>query len=352
MAKIIVVLMVFVVAGHGAATFLSASPKEIEAVDLFGSNRVTIEAIRTNHGELLDGCLEQYVKEEKNLFFNCSQQFSKEVKSEFGFVFVDLSVITYVNLHNIPGKKYFATIDVVEPEDEARRLNFLPRPHQLYPDPGMLVSEWDRYMEVGTDLLIKSEISGTDALCPAFHCIFGHDHPKLQAYAEIFRLGASKFKKQLIEILYNDARDQFRANAAFLLAYSEDGKELVEILRSRIKDSSFEVRNNVMRVFSEIARKHPGLNLPFEELVEALDFPETTDRNKASAAIYFSLIPSDSLFIERKRHLIKNALPFLLEILKLEQPNNHDFAYLILQKISGLDFGDRDIQSWELWARS
>ena len=36
-------------------------------------------------------------------------------------------------------------------------------------------------------------------------------------------------------------------------------------------------------------------------------------------------------------------------MLRLGQPNNHDYAYRILKAISGQQFGERDYQAWETW---
>jgi len=36
-------------------------------------------------------------------------------------------------------------------------------------------------------------------------------------------------------------------------------------------------------------------------------------------------------------------------MLRLEQPNNHDYAYKILKAISGQELGERDYAAWESW---
>jgi hypothetical protein len=55
---------------------------------------------------------------------------------------------------------------------------------------------------------------------------------------------------------------------------------------------------------------------------------------------------------ENKNIHIREAGPKLIEILKLLQPNNHDFAYAILKKISGKDFGERNYEAWGRWLHS
>jgi hypothetical protein len=36
-------------------------------------------------------------------------------------------------------------------------------------------------------------------------------------------------------------------------------------------------------------------------------------------------------------------------MLRLSQPNNHDFAYKILRTVSGKDYKARDYAAWEKW---
>jgi hypothetical protein len=99
-----------------------------------------------------------------------------------------------------------------------------------------------------------------------------------------------------------------------------------------------------MRVLSQVAEERRHVAIPLDPLLQALDFPATTDRNKSLATI-------DALASrpEPKRILIREAGPKLIEILKLLQPNNHDYAYSILKKISGKDFGERNYDAWHTW---
>jgi hypothetical protein len=39
----------------------------------------------------------------------------------------------------------------------------------------------------------------------------------------------------------------------------------------------------------------------------------------------------------------------LIPLLALSQPNNHEFAYQILRKISHHDYGEGDLSSWKKW---
>ena len=322
----------------------------LDGVDLYGSRRVTLEMIRNSHGELLQMCLDESIREGDGL--ECDRQaFSQEIARYYGLAFAHLSIIKYFNLHNIPGRQVYATIDLVEKSDAPKRMKFLPRPAGQYPDPGELLKSWDDYQKAGFELLQTGEISGMREECPAYHCIFGHTHPRLAPFKKVFVEGVSKHKSELIRIFLDDRSDQARANAAFLLAYIPNGNELIETLATRITDESEAVRNNVIRVFSDIAAFHQQLVLPIKAVVPLLDYPETTDRNKASMVV-FGLASNKDQLPKYRPLIMKEAVPNLLRLLRLEQPNNHDPAYMILRVLSGLDYGERDYAAWDEWYRS
>ncbi|MGD1950154.1 MAG: hypothetical protein ACFB14_10975 [Leptolyngbyaceae cyanobacterium] len=85
--------------------------------------------------------------------------------------------------------------------------------------------------------------------------------------------------------------------------------------------------------------------MPIESIIEALQYPATTDRNKASWRL-LELAKQDRYH----QLIIEQAVPVLLEMLKLQQPNNHDPAYATLKVISGEQYGARDYAAWEEWA--
>ena len=75
-------------------------------------------------------------------------------------------------------------------------------------------------------------------------------------------------------------------------------------------------------------------------------FPATTDRHKAAA-----ILSGMADQTEYHNAITKQAGPVLLQMLKLSQPNNHDFAYDILKKVSKKDYGERNYDSWEKWLK-
>jgi len=94
-----------------------------------------------------------------------------------------------------------------------------------------------------------------------------------------------------------------------------------------------------------MAGKGVTADYPVEDLIRALDFPDTTDRNKAAATL--AMLAKTPKYRDAIR---ADAVPTLLKLLRLKQPNNHDWAYAALKEVSGKTFGDRDYDAWENWA--
>ena len=97
-----------------------------------------------------------------------------------------------------------------------------------------------------------------------------------------------------------------------------------------------------MRVLASVARNHDGV--PVEPVARALGFPDTTDRNKALAIVRFQLDDPANRDL-----VIREAGAYLLDMLQLEQPINRTLAYVVLQRLSGESWSDRDIEAWRGW---
>jgi hypothetical protein len=263
------------------------------------------------------------------------------------FVSVEPALIGYFE---DAGMQYYLTIDVVERRDAERRMAFVPAPTGEHADPEGLVADWQTYEAKVMELMGAGEMSPARVDCPAFHCLGDHRHAAVAPLANRFRERVPRQVDALVEILRDDGRTQQRAAAAYLLAYMSDGRELIRVLVPSLRDESSFVRNSAMRVLADIAFHHPELEIPIEPVLEALDFPATTDRNKAAAILAGLLARSDGA--QYQREVAERAGPTLLAMLRLEQPNNHDFAFEILKRISGKTFGERDYAAWEAWLRS
>lgn len=238
------------------------------------------------------------------------------------------------------------TIDVVEQADAARRMPFRAPPTEQLADPGGILAAWREYEQK----LFALAMAGTPIAmgpgdCPVLHCIAGFRLPELAPYLERFNTGAREHADALYAIAERSGDAQQRADALFLLAHTNDARRLLPVLSRAIYDADSDVRNNAMRVLIFVTPAHRELDYPIRDLIAALDFPSSQDRNKAAYALVS--LADDPRYRDAVR---SDAVPVLLRLLKLEQPNNHDPAYRILRTVSGESFGERDYAAWERWA--
>ena len=320
MARILFIFFGLLLTTH----FPPCSAAVIKGIDLFGSDTLTVEKMIDAEPRLFESFCQKLENEEI-----VSQELSDRLKQKFSLAYVRLAAITYFEDQE---RVVYITFDVVEAKDALKRLSFQEQPQEGFEDPTGLIAAWDLYMNTGWELTISGEIDAHNVKCSAFHYIFGHQHPKLAPFEKIFIEGATKYKDLLIDIFLRDRDDNKRAVAAFLLAYTTDGQELVAILSKRLRDPSGEVRNNVMRVFAIIAEDHPEISLPVDEVLLALHFPDTTDRNKAAAIIH-GILSHEASFREYRQKILDSSLETLLKMADLKQPNNQKWACQILDKI-------------------
>ncbi len=312
----------------------------IKGIDTFGSKRISSFEISKQYDKQISDFV-LAAKTQHPQFGDLKNSIEEKIKNQFGFHYVNLSLITYFGTNSGD----YVTVDVVEVKDAISRMAFIPPPVGHFDDPDDLISLWNQFLEIGFELLAAGQIEYPKT-CPAWHCVHSFENPKLSPFLEKFSKLVPFNEKKLLRILREDARPQFRGNAAFLLAHTHSGLSVVKYLLGAIRDPAEVVRNNSMRVLGEIAMKHPEIEIPVEPILEALNFPATTDRNKAG----FTLI-SLSIKEKNKKLIVHSVGPILLEMLKLQQPNNHDTAFTILKNVSGQDFGERDYEAWSKWLK-
>jgi hypothetical protein len=311
----------------------------LDGIDTFGSRQVTIEQILVAAKSDIENFVAAITSRDEKAMEQSYTAAKTKIEKLGHFAFVKISLIQYPP----PKPSIYVTVDLVDQADQAKRMNFLPSPHKSFLDPGHLLAAWEAYQDLGLKLMLSGDLKVSEK-CPAFHCVVGFDDPRLKQYGAQFNDQVPKYESTLYEILREDQDPRHRANAVFLLAHTHDGKKLVRNLTPSIRDEAEEVRNNVMRVFGYVGQFHPELTLPTEAIAEALNFPTTTDRNKALFAL-----ASISQITNQREYLIKNTGSLLVSILKLQQPNNHDLAYSVLKTLSGRNFGEHDYSAWEKW---
>lgn len=320
--------------------------KHFAAVDLFGTTRFMAE-------KLLEPLQQRFAEYERLTLAGqheaaapIQKELEAAVKQAGTFAYVRFSVIRYFQ----KGDPSFLTIDVVEPDDAERRMTFAKPPADAtaLPDPEGLLKKYGEYENKGFEVLGRHEkIEDPAASRELFHCPFGFSHKELAPYKATLVDGARKHVDELATIVRKDREPQHRAYAIFLLGFTSDGARVVRELTPACRDESALVRNNAMRVFAEMAMHHPEVEIPLAPVLDMLDFPDTTDRNKASAVLA-SLVKKKELAPEIKQRSGKT----LIAMLRLKQPNNHDFAIQILNTLFGDDrqpLAADDYEGWEAW---
>ena len=273
------------------------------------------------------------IKEKKNALI-------KKIKNEGGFLFVDFDTVIYPKDQTLN-----TTIEVID-KTQPSRLRYISPPlsKSNKPVPHDLINQMIIFNKIEMQLMLNNQLDLKHPLCPVYHCFSGFQHPKLKPYLNVFNLGVIKDKKLIIDTLNHDADPTRRAAATFLIGHFQDPKEIITLLEPHINDSNDSVRNNVMRVISATIRKAKLTELNVEPLIDLLDSPYDTDRNKALHVILNSIKTDHT-----KKIIIQKGGKKLLALLKLKQLNNHEPAYLILKRISGKKYGEYDINAWEKW---
>ena len=316
----------------------------LERVDVFGSKHFDRDQLIARYGsELVE--LVRAVDANDDAVRTKKEALEAKLTAAGKFALVDIAIITYFS----PNRSY-VTVDLVDEADRARRMTFAAAPTGEHPDPDNLLALWREYQDKAMGLLMDGKITPTaEEKCPFFHCItFAHE--SLAQYKDAFAKRVPPHETTLAKILREDKRDEHRALAAFLLAHISSGQRVVELMLPVVRDPSELVRNNAMRVLAMIAQNYSSIPIPVAPVIEALHYPTTTDRNKASAILDGIAKHADA---QTKAAIKIGAGEVLVQMLALRQPNNHDFAYSILKSISGQDFGEHGdaIDKWRAWVR-
>lgn len=324
-----------------------AADKTVATVDIYGTNKLSASQVKSQFkNEIHDiaDCMQHGSLSNSNTatqFSKAVNKMTSAIKANGGYAYVGLSPIMYPH-----DPITHITIDIIEKGDKPRLSYFLPKPKQNISDSHQLIKNWLAYQKIGFNIVFQDKQFPAYHNCPAYHCLFGFDHPLLQKYKTTFNQ-AEKYKTELVSVLRHDKSDEKRAAAVYILAHIEDSNELVKLLIPSINDASSLVRNNAMRVLGMVLEHKKDIDIPVSKIVKALDFPSTTDRNKA---LY--ILSGLAEKTENIKYIKSQAGSYLIATLKLEQPNNHDISYAILKKISGKNYSDRDYKAWEVWLQA
>ena len=338
----------------GAMAF-SMSLTAQSVVDLYGENDKGAEVIMKKYGRAVgameDALIVEYLKdtahpnkEKMGKLIVKKKKLLAQIKKERGYLYVDFDTVSY------PGeKKRYTTIEVITKSNPDRLRFISPNTESKSQDKAEkhtpdLIDEMLVYNDLSIHLEMEGKIIHKQGECPVFHCTSGFNYPTLKPYLARFNTGVIKEKKLILETLKSDPSIDRRAAAIFLLAHLTNPREIISILTPYINDKSTTVRNNAMRVLAETLRGSQSVDFDAMPLLSLLDSPYETDRNKSLWMLYAI---ADSKVA--KPLIVKHGGDKLIDLLKLKQPNNHEIAYMVLKKISGKDYGERNIAGWKKW---
>jgi len=266
---------------------------------------------------------------------------TSDLMKEGYFSFVNISHIFYP----VDNTAYI-TVDVVDKNDNEIRNSFSQPLSEIIKDKSGLITSWLAYEKKSWELLRQGKISAEITNCPVYHCVFGFENKALRNYLSEFNT-AEKHEKELVNILTNDADPEKRAAAAFLIGHFNNPKKIIELLTPALDDPDFRVRNDSLRVIISTVLKveDPELPVPVKKIINAINDPTAAVRNKA-LLILTEVVKKDKKY---HQYVKTNAEQTLVDLLKLKQPNNHDGAFMVLKEISGKNYDQWDIASWEKW---
>ena len=173
-------------------------------------------------------------------------------------------------------------------------------------------------------------------------------NPEARAFEERFLVFAEGHQEELRQILRHAADAEHRQIAAWVIAYADDKRAILDDLIYATRDPDKTVRNNAMRalaVIVESARDRPEFEqispAPFIDMLNSVDW---TDRNKATMLLTALTEKGDAALLQQLR---EQALPSLVEM-ALWQSVGHAYApFRLLGRVAGLS--EQEIGN--AWAR-
>ncbi|MBZ4417697.1 HEAT repeat domain-containing protein [Myxococcus sp. RHSTA-1-4] len=316
-----------------------------EGVEVFGSRRYPREELLANLGLPAPGTK---VDVESREFGKMLQQSKAAFTSRFRFALCRYSFVAY------PGPKTVRlTIDLVDFGDEWR-MRHTPAPTGDAEDPAGLISAWTDYLKKLSALQREGELpAGGPGDGPSWgrceggwQCFGGFGHPKLAGLEQKFIERVPPNFDALVKVLREDKDELERMSAIQLLSYVPDRRKVVEVLVPFVSDEAPGVRNEALRSIGTAQSLEQHLFIPLEPLLDALWYPQATDRNKAGWALVYVAERDEGK--ARKQEILRRVGELLPQMAGAGQRVDYEPAQRILKALSGEDFGS-DVAAWRAW---
>ncbi len=327
-----------------ASPVCAQSTATLKGIDVYRSSVVTLEDIRRKSDRLLDSYLRQR-NDGRRAAMKAAERTKTEIENQIRslgkLAFVSMAYSEYVTSAE---RTAYVTFDVVDNADARTRMPFREAPSGYAGDPSGILEAWRQYSDLGQSQLDKGSISTDRPACPGFYCTWGSSTPELEALEKRFSGEAPALKSDLKKVLDEDASPQSRSAALSVLSYLPDGAEVAALALSGLHDPSVEVRSAALQILSDLAIYHKEIFLDARDIIAALDYPTVSDRSKAMGVLV-GLVDN----VAYRPYVISRAAPYLVPLLKLSQPSNHDLAFTLLGVLSQQSYDRHDYDSWQKW---
>lgn len=317
-------------------------------MDLYRSQTVSLKQARAAAGPLLDSYLKVRLENRPSAakaLPRLKAQIEERILGLGSLAFVALNLNEYIISSE---RMAYLTFDLVDKADEKTRMPFSPAPTGHPADPGGALAAWRSYADLGESLSKKGVLDMSERHgCPGFYCLWGSSTSELSALEKRIAGAATPHHKELLHVLTTEADPKKRAAAVYVLSYLADGSAVVKAAQQALLDSAEEVRAAALQVLSDVATYHKRVLIDPSRVIAALDYPTVSDRAKA-LSVLVGLADNPTT----KHYVATRATPYLLGLLKLKQPSNHELAFTLLATISQENYTRSDLDSWQKWVQT
>lgn len=332
---------------------LAASPSsaarlryELADVEVYGSSRLKSEEVVSRHGEAIRHMLARQGSTSKAVQAQAEGMraaLEKAVKAESGAGYLKVQIVDEGRSES-GAVKALLLLDVIDKEDMDRRYPFHAAPTGSVKDVSGLLERWSSYEAIGRNHALSGAGDLKRKVCPAFYCPEGGGNPEMSAAETAFVEAVPGYKQLLLQILREDSEGANRARALFLLTYLPDAADVTALVSFGLTDPDVRVREAAVTIFNDLALHRRDVPLPFRDLVKLLDYPDSSDRQRA-LALMMSLMDN-----EQYRPLIFGPpADQVLRLLRSKHPGIRQMAHTFLTLLSGEAHKAEDIEAWDKW---